>query len=679
MPTWLRVLCMMPLVVSPLMAQEWNDRRVMELVDRAAARRAATLADSALRDFRARAHGFVFFLGQLGEGLAEPPRLVKSDELVLEVYWKTPGHSKQRIVGWRDRTDLPTDIQYHRDHLGIVQNNFGDLIRLGHGDEVRDVPHPLAPRGRELYDYALRDSTTLRLPQRVVRVYRVTVRPRVLDVPRIIGSMFIDVETAELVVFRFSFTRAAYLDDTLEDISIVLENGLFNSRWWLPRRQEIEIRRRTKWLDLPARGIIRGRWEIEDYAFNLGVPDTLFRGAEIVAAPQAARDTFAWEASLDETIRAFAGPAMTFDLEAVRAEIGQVAGSHAISGLAASRPAVGAISDLVRFNRVEGLALGAGFLARPGAGPVSLRVQGSFGFGDERPKGGLTARYEGRHVTLELLAERRAVDIADEPVIAPAVNSLLAQEAGNDYGDYVLRDRAQLMVRRDFGPRGAVTVGVGVERTTDMGVSAAPAHGTFRPNPALAVGSVGFARLTLEQRTPQLSVQGGVAGRLEVEGGTGDAAQYVRLRGSARAQWPLGGSDLVLRAWAGWGSNELPAYRAFVVGGRGTVVSDPFRAWGGRSAAVGTVEWRTRAPFPGISLGPFLSTGRHVIVAPFVTAGAAGHPLPGLPWTASDGVRLEVGLALEWFHRLLRFEAAVGRDGDVGVTLDLGRDLWGIL
>lgn len=213
-------------IAPPVVAQQWDDAVTGRFIERAIARRAQVRADSTLRDFRARAHGFVFFLGQLGEGLAEPARLVKSDELVLEVYWKAPGLSKQRIVGWRDRIDLPTDIRYHRDHLGIVQNNFGNLIRLGHGDEVRDVPHPLGPNGPQLYEYALVDSLTIRLPERQVRVYEVTVRPKAFSQPRVLGSLFLDATTAELVVFRFSFTRGAYLDDTLEDISIVLENGL---------------------------------------------------------------------------------------------------------------------------------------------------------------------------------------------------------------------------------------------------------------------------------------------------------------------------------------------------------------------------------------------------------------------------------------------------------------------
>src|SRR2546422_1764062 len=124
---------------AALHAQAWNGPAALALARRAIARRSRAAADTALRDYKAQAHGFLFFLGQFGEGLIEPPRLIKADQLELEVYWKVPGLSKQRIVGWRDRAELPTDISYHRDHLGIIQNNFGAAMRLGEGDEVRDV------------------------------------------------------------------------------------------------------------------------------------------------------------------------------------------------------------------------------------------------------------------------------------------------------------------------------------------------------------------------------------------------------------------------------------------------------------------------------------------------------------------------------------------------------------
>jgi hypothetical protein len=96
--------------VSPLAAQTWNAPAALALVRRATERRLEAQADGSLSSYRTRAHGFVFFLAQVGEGLAEPPRLVKADELRVEVYWRAPDRSKQVILGWRDGAFLPTDI-----------------------------------------------------------------------------------------------------------------------------------------------------------------------------------------------------------------------------------------------------------------------------------------------------------------------------------------------------------------------------------------------------------------------------------------------------------------------------------------------------------------------------------------------------------------------------------------
>src|SRR5206468_3296473 len=100
--------------------QTWSDDRTRALVARATERRASQLADTALVDYKATAHGYLTFLAQFGEGFTEPPKIVKADELGLEVYWHSPDLSKQRIMGRRDTLLLPTDINYHRDHLGIV-------------------------------------------------------------------------------------------------------------------------------------------------------------------------------------------------------------------------------------------------------------------------------------------------------------------------------------------------------------------------------------------------------------------------------------------------------------------------------------------------------------------------------------------------------------------------------
>ena len=423
---------------SPLAAQSWNAPAALELVRRATAERRAAQADSSLVSYRTRAHGFVFFLAQVGEGLREPPRLVKADELRVEVYWRAPDRSKQVILGWRDGAFLPTDINYHRDHLGIVTNNFGDVIRIGEGDEVRDVPHPLSPAGLAAYDYALGDSLAIRTAGGQTVVREVQVRPRSFARPLVVGTLYLDAATAQLVRFRFSFTPAAYLDRQLEDISIVLENSLYEQRYWLPYRQEVEIRRRTSWLDFPARGIIRGRWEIEGYDLNVPLPDTLFRGPAIAGLlhPQPADST--WTTPLGEAIAGEATPVNRQDMDALRVEVERIAGARALSGLSSRRLAAGSVSDVVHVNRVQGLTLGFGGVLGLRASRIHVRPSLAYGTSDHRVTGALTVAAGIGATQVTLGAARRIRDLSDLPVIAPAVNSLLAQEGGKDYGDYVL-------------------------------------------------------------------------------------------------------------------------------------------------------------------------------------------------------------------------------------------------
>ncbi len=679
MRSFLTLVMVLPIGAAVLPAQEWNSAAALDVVDRAVARRQAAQADSGLRDYRARAHGFVFFLAQLGEGLDEPPRLVKADELQLEVYWRAPGSSKQRIIGWRDRADLPTDIEYHRDHLGIVQNNFSNQIRLGAGEEVRDVPHPLSPEGRALYEFALGDAVVLRWLNREIRVRELRTRPRDFATPRVVGKLFIDVETADLVVFRFTFTRSAYLDGSLEDITIVLENGLWNGRYWLPRRQEVEIRRRTSWLDLPARGIIRGRWEIDGYEFNLGLGEEVFFGPEITAAPANVRDSFPWEESFDQTVRTAAGPIATFDLEAVRSSLNDVAGARALTGLARTRPSVGGLSDLAHYNRVEGLAVGAGWVFRPGS-TWELRVGGAYGIGDETFKGWVDLTWSSARWTLGVHGSSRVADVGDEPVISPILNSIASQEIGRDYGDYYRSRRAVGSAALRLDGRSYARIESGVEWTGDLPVVAGSATGSFRPNAPLGSGAFGVARVTVGRRPITIGQRRQLSGTLSGEVGVADDREYGRVWANLRLQVPAGPTEFVARAVGGYGWGDLPPHRSFVFGGRGTLVGEEFRLWGGRRMTWLHTEWRLPVPFPAIPLGPLASTGRQLVLAPFVGAGWAGGSVPGVQWQPTGRMRPVVGIGAEWFHGLLRVDVGLrGIDPHVAFVFDVRRDLWGVL
>lgn len=667
--------CLAPSAVA---AQDWNTPGTLELVRRAVDRRLTAQADSTLHSYRTRAHGFVFFLAQVGEGLTEPPRLVKADELDVEVYWQAPDRSKQVILGWRDGTWLPTDIAYHRDHLGIVTNEFGNLIRIGEGDEVRDVVHPLSPAGLAAYDFARGDALVIGTGRGEIAVQEVHVRPRSYNEPLVVGTLFLDASSAELVRFRFSFTPAAYLDRQLEDISVVLENSLVEGRYWLPYRQEIEIRRRASWLDFPARGIIRGRWEIEDYELNVPLPAALFRGPAIAGLRRPRPDDARWTEPLAEAVAEVAEPVNRQDMEAVRVEIERIAGSRPLGGLPAGRLATGSVSDLVRFNRVQGLALGLGGVIGVGRSGVELRPRLAYGFEDERVTGGLTVTVAAGATDIVAAAGRSVRDFSDLPVISPFLNSVLAQEAGDDYGDYVLLQRASLGVRHRLSGRTTLTAEAALEESHSMAIATAPARGTYRPNPPLGAGTYRIARLGLERASGGIAVHRDLQGAIGLEAGEGPT-EYLRATLEGRWLTRLGPADLVSRAYLGAGTDGLPAYRSFALGGRGTLLGEPFRAFGGRRAALGQVEWRFDVPVPAIDLGSFASTGRTMVIAPFVAAGWTEAPLPGLPG-GSDGIRPVVGVAAEWFMRLIRIEAGVAlRTGRLGLTVDVSRDWWGLL
>jgi hypothetical protein len=665
----------------PAAAQEWETPQVRALVARAIARRNAALADTGLKDFSARAHGFVFFLGQIGEGLSEPPRLIKADQLELQVYWKAPELSKQRIIGWRNRMDLPTDISYHRDHLGIALNNFPDRIRLGEGDEVRDVPHPLARFGPSLYQYALKDSLTIHLPDRDIMVYEVAVRPRDYTKPRIVGSIFLDTQYGDLVRMAFQFTRPAYLDEQLEDITVAIENSLMEGRYWLPYRQEIAIRRRATWLDFPVRGIIQGRWEIDTYHINEGVDSAIasLPGPEIVAAPPAVRDAFPWTDSIGAAIKDYAEPARLEDFAAVRAQVREVAAGHVLEGLRRAQFGGSSVSDFAHFDRVEGLALGLGTTFRSGNDATVLRLRAGTATATALVTGGADVSARRGAWTWRLAAARAVRDLGDEPVVSGVVNSLLAQEAGTDYGDYYLATGAEGGAALALGGRTSFTVAASWERVDSLAVHARWARGAFsRPNVAVTPGSWSRIGLSLRRLPPSFTTVRSFSGRLEVEGGLNHT--YLRGYGDLRWQLPVGSGWIVARASAGAGTAGLPDHRAFVLGGRGTLLGEGFRSLVGRQAAWASLEFRLPVAIPEIRLGSYAGTGAMATLIPFVAAGWTGGAILPALGAPSRGVRPVVGLGLGWLHDLLRLNVGYGlRSGRFGASFDVTRDFWEIL
>jgi hypothetical protein len=319
-------------------------------------------------------------------------------------------------------------------------------------------------------------------------------------------------------------------------------------------------------------------------------------------------------------------------------------------------------------------------VVRGGGERRELRGRASYGFADRRAKGALSAVDRRGRSALEVSVYREVRDVGDAAVIAPLFNSFSSQEFGRDYGDYYLADGGHITYRHGVGVRSEWRATAGRESIGSLAVEAAPANGTFRPNPPLGGPGVDLVQLALERKSEGFAVRRDLHVETMIEGGRKDGgATYLRLSGAGHVLFPAGATRLLLRAQGGVASADLPAHRAFVLGGRGTLLGDEFRRWGGRRMALLHLEWRVPVPFVSLGVGPYARTPRVITVAPYVALGWAAGPMAGGPWTATPGTRVTVGLAFEWlgvFRWDMGFGTATHR---VGLAFDVTRDFWGIL
>ncbi|HEV8149089.1 MAG TPA: hypothetical protein VGP61_02795 [Gemmatimonadales bacterium] len=663
---------------GPLAAQSWNDAEVVRLIRRAILLRETPASDTALGSYRTRAHGFVTHLMQWGPGFPDPPRVAQADELEVEVYWEAPGLSKQRIVAWREGNFLPIRMSYHRDHLGVVTNNFGPLVRIGEGDEVRDAIHPLSLEGLDEYDFGIRDTLRLRTGVGELEVLAVQVRPRNTQRPLVVGILYLERSTAALVRFQFSFTPAAYRSRELEDISVTLEQSLFEGKWWLPYAQQIEIRRRSSVFDYPFRDIISGKWEFGEYDFGVPLPPEL-RVAPEFGGLRNPGDTSTWSRSL----RAAVDSVDPFDrrqFEELKTRAQDLVSRQVLEGLPRRRFGTTALSELIRVNRVQGLAVGFGLGFHFNGG---WQARGTLGYGlsDHRLTAGVSGGLTRGSTDWTLEARRTIRDVGDEPVVSGVVNSFLAQEAAIDLGSYLLGQELGLGVQHRFDPRWSLELATRLESSSSVETTARPLRKAYQDNPALGSGSYLLARGVFSLAARGALDRSDLKAQLGVEAGTGKS-EYLRVSFRSDGSVPVPGGHLRLRIIAGLATPGLPKARSFTIGGRGTLPSEVYRGYGGRRVFTGQLEWRLNIPAPAVGLGPFATTGNRATFAPFFGVGWAGGEMAGLPWKRSHGARPVLGAALEILHGLIRFEAARplrGADAKLRLTVDVSPEWWPIL
>lgn len=680
---------------SPATAQEegWNSGRALELIRRAEERRARPVVDSLLRSYQSHASGRVYFY--LDRRASGHRTLVKTDQIALDVFWAAPDSFKQRIVGLRDESRLPNRMRYHLDHLTVVQNEFGNRIRLGDGDEVRDVPHPVAPGSTALYDYRLADSLTIRLPgsPEPVRAYEIQVRPKRSDDVAVVGSVYIDRGTADIVRMSFTFTPQSYVDPRLDYISISLDNSLWEGKYWLPHEQSVEIRRQVPELDFIAGAVILGRFRISNYQLNIEHPANTFQGFRVEAAPLRLREAYPFETGLYDDLES-EGLAPPPEMAELRAEAARLLGISTVTGLPSLRISIGGASDIFRYDRAEGAVLNAGLSWSPGT-LLRAEVSGGFASGAEHglARAGFTAGLPaGPTLGVEGYLND-AGDLGVRPGEAGVINSIASLGWADDYRD--------TFYRSGFALHGSIPIGETWDlggrlraerhRTATLSRTTAPfdAGAAFRPVRSIDEGWLYGVDIGLERLEPT-GEETGWGGRAGLDAGVFDGGAY--LRPTADVAWRASTTDLRThfgaRAAAGVafslsGDTDLAAQQHFALGGRNTVPGYGYRSFAGDAFGMLDAEVAHDVAWPWLRLRALGAVGFAANLADLPDAADPDRRFsPSLDWgtTTSDGLRPSLGLGAGILWDVLRLEVHRGlRGGEWQVLLTVDRSLWGLL
>ena len=655
---------------------EFDDSATMSLVRLARDLRASGASYTRAVAYQARAEGHIYFYLERDDGGEPVPMRV--DQLAVDLYRSSDGRTRQILRGLRRQELLPVkDFRYYVDRLTAVQNGFGNRISIGQGRDVRDVPHPLGIEGEALYRYRIVNSLRLTIPTlpAPIRVHEVEVRPRRDDVPAFVGSVFLEGETGALARMVFGFTPASYIDPRTDRIHVRLEHAPWllprqgtppesntapwEDSFWLPYRQEVEVRREMPELDLPVGTVIRAQLEVTGYNFEPEFGPDFFDGPRVTMIPYGAADSTEFrEGLLDRMAEEGLSPVSMASLEA---EARQIARVQLVSGLPKTRLYADRVSSVLRANRAEGVhvGMGASFAPRP-----FLKLDGLVGFGFASRKVSATVRGRwagdgGTTTTVELFGHQLR-DPGPRSGASGTLNTLSTVFRNLDYSDPYFATGARLAVEHRMGGGGAsLHLGVawedfgGVGEPWSAGLASGDRQRPLRPvgEGAFASGSGGFTMRWAS--VPAWSVKTRLTGTVGRWDGSGNATIAAGVDARLATQDLTRQARLAVEVGASAGA--LPHQLHFFLGGRGTLPGHPFRAYGGRRFLLARGD-------ASLTVMPTWLTARLLAGAGAVgaTPAALGDEWGAVP---TDGLRGYVGAGLSTLHNILRIDGVWGLPG----------------
>lgn len=443
---------------------------------------------------------------------------------------------------------------------------------------------------------------------------------------------------------------------------------------------------------LSRAGIIRGRWEICCYEINAGLDPSMFAGAEIVEAPLAVRQRFEWNGRIMDSLPPEIRAARPADVAEIQAEARRLVRADALARSRQMSLSTRRISDVVRVNRVEGLAVGAGLARRLGGG-FGLEAYGRWGFSDEEAKGRVALRYErAGGLAVRLFALRDHHDAGDVQEVSLIRNSFAAQEFGSDWTDPY--EVTGVGIELGLGAPGRLRwrLELAAEEQEALAVNASPVRGSYAPT--IPAWPLRVRRAVLGLDRPRVLGPLGTEIRAEVElrgaafegmAGAPPLGEENPLLGRAFARLeverPFGARLVLLRSTAAAvsaTSDGIPPQELVLLGGPISGPGYEYHQFAGSAGVTQRVELRTPVPFVPITLGRFGRIPGTATLAPYAHV-LYVHRGSGVP-AGPDGFRPALGVGLLTLFDVVRFDVAHGlRGGRWTFSVDVGRDFWSIL
>lgn len=691
-----------PAVAAAVPTDAYLDAEAREMVRRA--RERSDWVDSTIVEYRMLAKERI----SVGVRALRRDRILFRRELAADILWRRDGTGWVRVLGARQvvpvavpEPRVPSAAASEAADLAFDPSREFLLRGLSDrdDDDDDDLRHPLARGSEAHYRFASGDTTHIRLPSgRELRLGELRVIPRRPEGLLLRGSFWLDLDTHSAVrgVFQLArpldMTRDLDEDDDVPGILkpieadlryFTVEYGLWEDRWWLPRLISLEGEARVgNFLNVP----VRFERSFEDFRVTgTGQPPLRLSATDTADIVPLAEDSAGgrthrscdygrrcrqdrrFSASDSALLASEHLPGSIYDEGALITEdelrqLADVLGA-AVPGRSPWHAPVARLSylrpELLRYNRVEGLAVGARVDAD--FGPAQVDATLWLGTADLQPNGELGVRRDRFGTVQRMAAYRRLAAVDPDSRALGFGSSLSALVLGRDDSDYYrtlgaeVTGRLTASRRLDYRWRVFAERQSGAEKETDVSLPRLfNDERTFHPNIAAAPADQLGAELGASYAWggDPLGVRWALGG--SVLGATGD---YGFARPSATAflglPLPLRGVAAVELA-GGTAMGDLPRQSLWYIGGPATV-----RGYGGASRIAGPAFWRGRAElatsFPAARIAVFSDAG---------WAGPRGS-------VELDPMLLSAGIGASFLDGLLRMDIARALRGDTGWRFDL--------